>query len=270
MAEAEAAGAHRRFAPRHRLFLGMHYRFAVEQLSRQLTPDAFGRPVTGTARWMRDRFVPASPTFIDPQHSGGGVLFDLGVHLFDTVWVLAGRPEPTWVDAVVSNEVARATAVHGWGDYRRDAMNVDGHAKLSLRFDGGSGPDLLVDLEAAFAVNWPGPDGGSAGAARPRELASIELSGTLAGVALGLAVSDAPPASPRLVRERDGMLVEESLPGLPPPPRCYELQMEHYRRALLGEEEPMTGPDDAVRQMRVVAAAVRSAQTRRPIEITSI
>jgi predicted dehydrogenase len=100
-------------------------------------------------QWLRRRRVPGRPGFTRKELSGGGPLYDLGVHMLDLAWWLMGCPAPLSASGSVFNHLARRGDLRGeWGTWDPATIDVEDFAIGLLRFEGGG----LLSLE----VSWLG------------------------------------------------------------------------------------------------------------------
>jgi len=104
---------------------------------RKLLHDgALGTPVSLESNFNRYR-IAIRDTWKEAQASGGGLLWDIGVHLVDQAVELFGVPR-------------------GWsGDFRRSRPGAQTPDDIEIRLD--YHPALRVTLRAAMVRAWPGP-----------------------------------------------------------------------------------------------------------------
>jgi predicted dehydrogenase len=153
-----------------KLMVAQHMRFepSVLQLRTYLEHNPPGDVYYTRAQWLRRRRLPARPGFTDKRLSGGGALYDLGVHLLDLSWWLVGCPTPTSVSGVTFNRLARRSDIGSeWGTWEPTTIDVEDFASGLVRFAGGS----AISLE----VSWLGfqPEG---------EFWRLQMYGTRSGV----------------------------------------------------------------------------------------
>ena len=153
-----------------KLMIAQHMRFepSVQQLRTYLEHNPPGEVYYTRAQWLRRRRLPARPGFTDKRLSGGGALYDLGVHLLDLAWWLVGCPAPTSVSGVTFNRLARRKDIGSeWGTWEPTTIDVEDFASGLVRFADGS----AISLE----VSWLGfqPEG---------EFWRLQMYGTRSGV----------------------------------------------------------------------------------------
>jgi len=119
------------------------------------------------AHFLRRRFLPPRPGFIDKKISGGGPVIDIGVHILDLTLNLMGFPEPVSVTAIAPQKLAKRNDIRGWwGEWDREAINVEDFAAGFVRFANGA----ALSLEVSWLANIREP-----------EVTKITLLGTEAG-----------------------------------------------------------------------------------------
>ncbi len=137
-----------------KLMIGHHLRFDSMALALRHGLQAWepGRFHAVRAQWLRQRRVPARPGFLQPELSGGGVLLDLGVHMIDLAWHVAGCPRPLSASAAINHRLASRGDVQGeWGTWDPEQFQVEDFAWGQLRFEGG----LLLSLELSWLALQP-------------------------------------------------------------------------------------------------------------------
>lgn len=151
------------------LMTAQHWRFepAAVQLKALIDAGTIGDIYYARAQFLRRRLVPGRPTFIEKQHSGGGPVFDIGVHILDLALWFMGSPSPVSVSAIVDAKLAhRPDLGGGWGDWDRQRFDVEDFAAGFVRF--ADGPALTLETSwLAFQ--------------QERELIRLQAFGTKAG-----------------------------------------------------------------------------------------
>lgn len=163
------------------------------------------------------------------RHMGGGSLYDVGVYPISAArHILDREPEAVTVQAFFSPD----------HDY------VDMMASGLVEFPGGVGLTFDCGMWAAFRN-------------------TLEILGTEGRIELSSAFICRPEqASVFTVTVQDRQREEQF-----PPVNQYALQADDFASAVRGERPPRFGADDAVRNMRVVDACLRSAGSRKRVEL---
>ena len=152
-----------------KLMIAQHLRFHPATLALRSCMRRFplGEVYYARAHWLRRRRLPATPSFTCKKLSGGGALFDLGVHMLDLAWWMMGCPEPVSASGTISDRLSRRTDLGGeWGTWNPNRVEVEDFAAGWIRFAGGA----VLSLE----TSWLGFQ------AQP-EVRRIELHGDAAG-----------------------------------------------------------------------------------------
>lgn len=208
----------------------------------QSAAQAIGKGYAGEiyhmrAAWLRTRGVPAGTGWFGKRElSGGGAMIDLGVHLLDLAWWLAGQPKVQSVAAATHRRLGAADA----------SYNVEDSAFALIRFDGGR----TLELSAAWALNQPPQQQGT----------QCRLFGTLGCVDVYT------PQGAVIYRPYDAK--GQSKPTALKPPRLvgHAALMRHFRECITGKSKPLVGPVEGVAVMEIVEAVYKSAETGKTIQ----
>lgn len=134
-----------------RLMVAQQLRFdpRTTALRQGLEQLPLGHVYYARGQWLRRRRVPGRPGFTQKALSGGGPLYDLGVHMLDLGWWLMGCPAPLCVSGSVFNHLIRRTDLRSeWGTWEPAIIDVEDYAVGQIRFAGGG----ILALE----VSWLG------------------------------------------------------------------------------------------------------------------
>jgi predicted dehydrogenase len=153
-----------------KLMIGQQMRFdsSIVSLRHSLESFDLGHVYYARGQWLRRRRVPGRPGFTQKEQSGGGPLFDLGVHVIDLTWWLMGCPTPLSATGAMFNHlIKRPDLGTEWGSWDAESIQVEDFAAGMLRFGGGS--------TMALEVSWLGfqPE---------KDFSRIQLFGSKAGL----------------------------------------------------------------------------------------
>jgi predicted dehydrogenase len=153
-----------------KLMIGQHMRFepSVRRLRAWLSRHPPGEIYYGRAQWLRRRRLPGRPGFTERKLSGGGALYDLGVHILDLAWWMMGCPAPTSVSGTAFQHLIRRTDIGSeWGQWNPQTIDVEDFAAGMVRFANGA----ALSLETSWLALQP-----------ETEFHRVQLYGTHAGI----------------------------------------------------------------------------------------
>jgi predicted dehydrogenase len=225
------------------LMAGQSWRFEAgsRAIRRIVEAETLGQVYYGEATALRRAGIPTWGKFHESEHSHGGALLDIGVHMLDLAVWLMGAPEPARVSAQTQRtfgtrpEVAKMFR-NAWDPARFD---VDDFAVALVHF--ANGATLLLRTSWMAHID--------------AEQFSVRLLGTEGGATTVPAV---------IYRNLEGMPANEQLQLLPG--SHYEREMKHWVRVVRGEEEPLVRPHETIAVQRILEAAYRSAAEGREVE----
>ncbi len=229
-------------------FFSRQYRFTPGmQLARRCVREGrLGQIYHATTTFVRSRGIPSwgGGWFTDRKRSGGGALIDIGIHALDAVWFLMGTPKPTAVSARVFRNFSHLVEV--------PVFDVEDAAYAFIRFDNGA----VVQMETAWAGNLTDE-------IPPRqyfgqELINSVLYGTKASIRLN-------PLA--MFEDRDGELAKVDLQPESTTQSPFELQLQNFVQAVLGEGEAVNNADQAVALMEMIDAIYASSELGREVPI---
>ena len=246
-AEAAQMVAQARTA-RRKLMIGHHLRFDPMALALHRALEAWGRGEFHAARaqWLRMRRVPARDTFTQRRLAGGGALLDLGVHMIDLAWWMAGCPAPRYASATLSDRLLRREDVQGeWGQWDPRRIDVEEFAWGQVRFEHG----LVISLEISWLaltareefqqVEWFGDRWGA-------QWPSGRLFAHRRGRPWSVQLAPQGPGRPHrtLIRQFARCVLEDAPEPVPPEQIALVTAVVEalYRSARLGKEVPVENP----------------------------
>lgn len=228
---------------RRAIMAGQNFRFdpVARQLKNLIDGDLVGPIYYTRAQWLRRRFLPPRPTFIKKKLSGGGPAVDIGVHALDMALWFMGFPEPVSVTGQVESRLAgRKDLSSAWGEWDRDAIDVEDFAAAFVRFATGTS----LTLETSWLAFQP-----------EKEIFRIQCFGTKAGVVWP-----------------DGMVVGETNKSpwdlrLTESPKNSSHQDQIMQFALaIRDSQPVPVPiEETLQVIRIIEALYRSGVERREV-----
>ncbi len=168
----------------------------VQELRRLVDNGDLGELYFGRTIWHRRRGIPAKPSFVQKDRSGGGAMMDLGVHQIDQLLFILGHPR-------VATLTARTFTQFDHADAPGLEMDVDDFAAAFIRFENGAAAELEVSWASHHHLD---------------EHRVLQVYGSGAGARRELVGYAGGPNELSLYRRRDGGLVDDFYHGLPPTP----------------------------------------------------
>ncbi|MCM8773103.1 MAG: Gfo/Idh/MocA family oxidoreductase [Candidatus Omnitrophica bacterium] len=101
-----------------KLMATQHQRFRKDSivLKKYIDDGELGEIYFAIAHALKRRFLPARDTFIDKNLSGGGLMFDIGVHILDLTYWFMGCPKVYSVTGVTLTKLTKRKDIRGlWG-----------------------------------------------------------------------------------------------------------------------------------------------------------
>lgn len=228
----------------------------VRAISDFLKAGKTGRINSAQAVWIRRTGIPGfGGWFTTKELAGGGPLIDL-LHMLDLALCFLGEPEPDCVLAQTFDDFISNPDFKGpWGAAQPNGVtDVENACHGFVRFKTGQ----VLTLRCSWAEMI-----------RAEEV-SVSFQGTVAGGMLRRTFEvDGDESTTndlcelytqegaRPVNRRIEFVKDESMGRIE--------SAENFIRVLKGEAEPLNTPDDAVRLMKIIDAAYRSAATGRPV-----
>lgn len=218
--------------------VGQVSRFRADSLffKKLVESGELGRLYYGHAVSMRKKGIPGyGGWFTTKDQSGGGPLIDIGVHLLDLAWWLAGKPNPVAVSGATYAEFGpRQQGIGSWGP--RDingTFDVEDLAVGLLRFDNG----LTINLEVSWALHNRAPQMG------------VHLYGTEGGFDWG--------EKPAIFRDINGVSTVTT-------PELQQIdnwagQTAHFIQCILDDKTPDPDVNQGVTMMKMLEGLYKSA-----------
>jgi predicted dehydrogenase len=255
---AKAAGRH--------LLVGQSMRFynQIEAAKEFASSGELGDMYCAEAARLRRRGVPRHGLFHMREHSGGGVLYDMGTHMLDTVLWVMGNPAVVAASGVTYRKLATReeglltsrvesgafAGVFNPRPYDRREFDVDDMASAFVRLEGGGS----ISMQVSWAANVPDSAGG------------VWITGTEGGVHFD-------PRFPevRLIRNM-GRYQVDITPKVPAPERDHPFyahwkEVAHFVRVIRGEEELIVRREEVLNATRALEAIYQSAAEGREIRL---
>jgi predicted dehydrogenase len=213
------------------LMIGHCWRYDAEVnwLRAQVAAKTLGDIIRTKGYGIHENWGPAG-WFTEKKLSGGGALMDMGIHAIDTARYLLGDPEPVSVYAQIGTY---------YGDY-----DVDDTGVLIITWKDGT----VSDIESGW---WQPYSDGPEAATR---LFGVKGYGSIFPSRLVLPVAGT-----------DRTEVIENGFVFPRQEHCeqamYDRQMSHFLSCITEHATPDSSPAKGVSNMRILAAAYKSAET---------
>jgi predicted dehydrogenase len=228
------------------LMTAQHLRFEPLslQLKRMVDDGALGEVYYTRAQWLRRRFVPARPTFIERRLSGGGPGLDIGVHVLDLGYWFIGAPEPVSVTAIAEQKLAQRTDLTGgWGDWDRQRFDVEDFAAAFVRFANGA----ALMLEASWLLYQP-----------EAETIRLQCCGTQGGLTWPDGV---------IAGETNRIPWDKHLKEKTGTPAHHEV-IRQFAEAVRDDRPSPVPVEETLNVIRILEALYRSAETKQEVRLT--
>jgi len=243
------------------LLIGQSVRFTNKaRAAKELVASgALGEIYYAETQIMRRRGVPTWGQFHQKEHSGGGPVYDLGVHVIDFLFWLMGNPRARSVSGVTYTKLANRderllTSPADSGApagvltpraYDRREFNVEDMAAAFIRLEGGA----AVAFKTSWASNVP----------------ENSFSMTLLGAEGGLSMD------PLILSTNMGPLQVNVSPQVPEErkvdfPGQYD-EVKHLVRVIRGQEELLVKREEVLNVMAVLDALYKSAAEGREVAL---
>jgi predicted dehydrogenase len=211
------------------------------------------------ALWIRRCGIPGfGGWFTQKDLSGGGPVIDL-LHMLDLALYFMGFPEPEWVIAQTFREFASDSSFKGpWGipDVKDGVMDVETAAHAFIRFKTGQ---VLFTRNSWAEMN-------------KREEVSVTFQGTKAGGMIRRffdidGIDETAIDTCQLYTMEHGKPVNKDILAGSDEKMGRESAVVNFVNTVLGKEEPLSTPAEAVILMKIVDAIYASAEKGAPVRI---
>lgn len=227
------------------LMIGLNNRFRGESqmLKKFIEQGDLGEIYFARAFATRRRGIPSWGAFVRKDMSGGGPMYDIGVHILDLTMWLMGSPKPKGVYGVTYTKFGNRSDVApgGWGMWDWKRYDVEDFAAAFVKFENGAS----LYLEASWAANIEGD-----------EFNSI-LMGDKAGARL---------FPLQIYGEARGNLVNIS-PAHIPSVNSHEEEIRRFIQAIREGGPSPIPPEEALNVQKVLDAVYKSSETGRQVRI---
>jgi predicted dehydrogenase len=228
------------------LMTAQHMRFENRsvRLKEYVRDGKLGEVYYGRAQFLRRRFLPGREGFIRKSISGGGPTIDIGVHILDLALHLMGYPEPVSVSGITPQKLAKRKDVVGWwGDWDREAIDVEDFAAGFVRFSNGA----ALTLECSWLANIREP-----------ETTKITLVGTEAGC-------EWPELE--IFSEAAGSATDTKLKYADDGVGGHAKEIAAFADAVLGGKPSPVPAEQSLNVIRILDGLYRSHQSGREVEV---
>ncbi len=229
-----------------KLMVGQNMRFTPSAVALKQGIDDYGlgRVYYARGQWLRRRRLPCKAAFTQKQLSGGGALYDLGVHMLDLGWWLMGCPRVARASGAAFDHLARRAGMGSeWGEWDPRTIDVEDFAVGQIRFaDGG-----VFTLEASWLGFQP-----------QKEMRRLQLFGDRAGAIW-------PDA--RLFGETDQHPWDVQLPIPQEREKPHRAMLRHFARAVLDNANVPVPPEQSANVIAMLEAIYRSAQQGKDVAV---
>lgn len=228
-----------------KLMAAQHLRFKRESvvLKKYIDEGELGEIYFAIAHALRRRFLPVTNTFIDKNLSGGGPMFDIGVHILDLTYWFMGCPEVHSVTGITMTKLAKRKDIKGlWGEWDREKYNVEDFAAGFVKFKDNRG----LNLVCSFLANMEKLD---------------DFSTTLFGTEGGIKWPNG-----KLAKEKNGVLqdIELRFDVLPDNPPHHE-EIRVFFECVRDDKEVPVKPEESLQVIKILESIYISSETGKEI-----
>ncbi|MCM8764274.1 MAG: Gfo/Idh/MocA family oxidoreductase [Candidatus Omnitrophica bacterium] len=190
---------------------------------------------------VRRRELPARDTFIKKELSGGGPMFDIGVHILDIVYWFMGCPKVHSVKGVMFTKLAKSKDITGtWGRWDPEKYDVEDFAAGFVLFKDGR----ALHLTCSYLSNLPSNF-------------SANLYGTKAGMIW---------PEMRMFSELNGMHRDSTLtPIVPENESSYYIEIKEFLECVKTGKEVLVKPEESLEVIKILESMYISDEKKREV-----
>lgn len=190
---------------------------------------------------VRRRELPPRETFIRKDLSGGGPMFDIGVHILDIVYWFMGCPEVHSVKGVTFNKLAKNCDITGsWGEWDREKFDVEDFAAGFVLFKDGRALQVTCSFLSNLPSNW-----------------SSNLYGTKAGMIW---------PEMKMFSEIYGLHSDSVLtPIVPDNEPSHHKELKHFFECVKNDRELLVKPEESLEVIKMLEAMYISAEKKKEV-----
>ncbi len=230
-----------------------------QAMKRYIREGDVGRINSAQASWIRRNGIPGfGGWFTNKALAGGGPVIDL-LHMIDLALYFMDYPEPAYVLARTFDDFMGNPAFKGpWGiqDNKDGVMDVEASCHAMLTFKSGQ---CLMIRNAWAEMN-------------EREVVSVVFQGTKAGGKVERlfdrdGIDETSQDTCRLYTEEYGHQVNRDIIVPQDEAMGRVTNASNFVLSIMGREEPLNTPEQALLLMRITDAIYRSAESGAPVEV---
>lgn len=228
-----------------KLMAAQHQRFRKESVAmkKMIDDGFFGEIYYAIAYALRRRCVPARPTFIKKKLSGGGPMFDIGVHILDLTYWFMGCPKVHSAKGVTYTKLAKRKDIRGlWGEWDRDAYDVEDFAAGFIRFTDGRS----ISLSCSFLANMEKLE---------------DFSTTLFGTNAGMRWPDGKLCTENNKVLQDIEILFNTLPDVAP----HHEEIRVFFECVKKDKEVPVKPEESLEVIKMLEGIYKSAETGKEV-----
>lgn len=217
------------------------FSFASKTTKKIIEKGELGEIYFAQCNAIRRRELPPRDTFIKKELSGGGPMFDIGVHILDITYWFMGCPKVHSVKGVMFTKLARNKDITGtWGQWDPEKYEVEDFAAGFVLFKDGRALHLTCSFLSNIPSNW-----------------SAYLYGTKAGLIW---------PEMKMFSELSGMHRDSTLTPILPdnrPPHFVEIE-EFLECVKTGKDVPVK-PEESLEVIRILEAMYISDEKKKEV-----